>query len=211
MGDVISAAESTALLKVRIVGTGPLERVEVRNGINTIRTLHPFCQMDLGRRIKVVWSGADVRGRDRMTSWDGSLTMKNNRIISFIPINFWNPTQPIQHISSNRLKWKSASTGGVAGVILELQKNNTGTIEIDTVQRKVKVKVKSIGLTPKTWKCGGLRKQIQIYRLPDSKDSNYFEFQLPINELQKGDNPLYVCVYQEDGHMAWSSPIYLVK
>ncbi len=211
MGDVISAAESAALLKVRIVGTGPIERVEVRNGINTLRTLHPFGPMDLGRRIKVIWSGAEVRGRDRMTSWDGSLTMKNNRIISLTPINFWNPTQPIQHISSKRLKWKSATTGGVAGVVLELQKNNTGAIEIDTVQRKVTVKLKSIGLTPKTSKCGGLRKQIQICRLPDRNDSNYFEFQLPINELQKGDNPLYVCVYQEDGHMAWSSPIYLVR
>jgi hypothetical protein len=24
-----------------------------------------------------------------------------------------------------------------------------------------------------------------------------------------GDNPLYVCVTQEDGHLAWSSPLYV--
>ena len=28
--------------------------------------------------------------------------------------------------------------------------------------------------------------------------------------LQRGDNPLYVKVVQEDGHVAWSSPVYLV-
>jgi len=27
--------------------------------------------------------------------------------------------------------------------------------------------------------------------------------------LNSGDNPIYVCVVQQDGHMAWSSPIYL--
>jgi hypothetical protein len=211
MGDVISAAESTVLLRVRIVGTGPIERVDVRNGIDTIRTLHPFDKIDLGKRIKVVWSGAEVKGRDRMTRWDGSLIIKNNRIVSFTPINFWNPMLPIEHISCNRLKWKSVTTGGVAGIILEFEKKNTGTIEIDTVQRKAKVKLKSVGLMPKTWKCGGLYKQMQVYRLPDSNDFTCFGFQLPIKELQKGDNPLYVCVHQEDGHMAWSSPIYLVK
>lgn len=119
--------------------------------------------------------------------------------------------QPIEYISSNRLMWKSATTGGVAGLILELKQGNTGTIEIDTVQGRARVKVKSIGIMPKTWKLDGLRKQIQIYRLPDSKHFKCFEFQLPIKVLQKGDNPLYLCVYQEDGHMAWTSPIYLVK
>jgi hypothetical protein len=35
------------------------------------------------------------------------------------------------------------------------------------------------------------------------------ERSIPLNS--KGDNPLYVCLTQEDGHQAWSSPIYLYK
>ena len=34
------------------------------------------------------------------------------------------------------------------------------------------------------------------------------ERQIP---LRTGDNPLYVCVTLEDGHRAWSSPIYLIR
>jgi len=33
---------------------------------------------------------------------------------------------------------------------------------------------------------------------------------LPLAELGAGDNPIYVKLVQEDGHMAWSSPIYVV-
>ena len=210
MGDIISLGEGTPLLKVRLVGTGPIERVDVRNGIDTIRTLHPFGKKVLGKRIKALWSGAEVKGRDRITRWDGSLIVQDNRIVSFTPINFWNPVQPIVRTSSKGLKWKSITSGGGAGIILELEKN-TGTIGIDTMQGKSKMKVKSVGLIPKKWKFGGLGRQIQIYRLPGSKDFNRFEFELPIKKLQKGDNPLYVCVHQEDGHIAWSSPIYAVK
>ena len=35
-------------------------------------------------------------------------------------------------------------------------------------------------------------------------------FAIPKEHMVRGDNPLYVCVVQEDGHMAWSSPIYAV-
>ena len=37
-----------------------------------------------------------------------------------------------------------------------------------------------------------------------------FEFTPSPKQLGNGDNPIYICVVQEDGHMAWSSPIYLV-
>ena len=38
-----------------------------------------------------------------------------------------------------------------------------------------------------------------------------FSFRPRPDQLHPGDNPLYVHVVQEDGQMAWSSPIYLVR
>lgn len=210
MGDVVKRGEGAPNLHVRAVGTATIERVEVRNGLHTIRTLCPYRRDDVGSRVKIIWSGAEVRGRDRATTWDGSLRVKGNTILNVTPINFWNANRPLERIGKNRLAWESVTTGGVAGLIITLAKPHAGHIEIDTLQRRVKCPVKSAGLKPRTWNCGGLRKKIQICRLPDRPRTREFAFDLPLTQLHRGDNPIYVRVTQEDGHMAWTSPVYVV-
>ncbi len=211
MGDVINAGDGKAVLQVRVAGTSPIDSVEIRNGLGVLRTMRPFTKEDLGRRIKVVWSGAEVKGRYRNAAWDGSLTVKGNRIVRFTPINFWNPLRQVRRTGKAGLEWESVTTGGLAGVILDLEKASAGELVIDTVQRKASCPIRSIGLTAKTWRAGGLDKQIQVYRLPQRSGPREFEFEIPLMRLVKGDNPIYICVRQEDGHMAWSSPIYLVR
>ena len=210
MGDVIEAGDGTPTLRVRVVGTAPIESVEVRNGLDTIKTLRPYGAADLGRRIKVVWSGAEVPGRARAAAWHGGLRAKGNTITRVAPINFWNADQQPERVGRNRIAWQSITTGGVIGLILTLAKPKAGAIELRTAQRNVTCAVKSIGLHPRTWACGGLRKQIEMLRLPDRRRPGAFAFELPLRKLQPGDNPIYVCVTQEDGHMAWTSPVYVL-
>ena len=210
MGDVIDAGAGTPRLHVRAAGTGPIESVEVRNGLETMRVLRPYRGADLGRRIKIVWSGAEVPGRARSVEWDGGLCVKGNTIVSVKPINFWNANQPLERIGRNQLAWKSVTTGGLAGMILTLARVNAGTLEMATAQRRVRCAIKTVGLRPRTWHCGGLRKKLEVYRLPDRQRSHEFSFSSPLNKLHEGDNPIYVRIQQEDGHMAWTSPVYLV-
>ena len=94
-------------------------------------------------------------------------------------------------------------------MILALAKPNAGTLEIETIQRHVTCAIESIGIEAKSWQCGGLQKKIEVYRLPEQQHSCEFSFTLPLTELQPGDNPIYIRLTQEDGHMAWTSPIYL--
>ena len=211
MGDVIESGTGAARLHVRAVGTAPLESVEVRNGLEKIETLRPYTADDLGSRIKIVWSGAEVRGRDRMVAWDGGLRLRDNAILDATPINFWNANRPLEMMDSHQLAWRSVTTGGLAGVILSLEKPQAGLLEIDTLQGRFECPVEAIGFEPKTWEWGGLRKKIELYRLPDHQSSYEFCFSLPLKELREGDNPIYIRMTQKDGHMAWSSPIYLVR
>jgi len=211
MGDVLAVGAGTPVLHADLAGTGPIERVEVRNGLKTLAVLRPYAEKDLGARIKIVWSGAEVRGRARMTAWDGNLRVKGNRIVAAEPINFWNANSPPEKIGADRFAWRSVTTGGIAGMILTLERPQAGVLEIKTAQRAVRMAVKSAGLEPRTWDCGGLRKKIEIYRLPERQDALEFSFRLPLAELQPGDNPVYLCMVQEDGHMAWTSPVYLTR
>lgn len=213
MGDIVSYEYGKTLLSVNITGTAPIESVEIRNGLDTVGIFRPYDNNDLchSKRLKIAWSGAELRGRARLVSWDGTLQLNGNNISSARAINFWNNNHPLKLIDKNHLEWESITTGGMAGIILTLEEANTGQIEIVTAQGNISIEVNSIGIKPKTWSYGGLNKKMEIYRLPDNKYSTEVSFKLPLQKLLKGDNPIYVCMVQEDGHKAWSSPIYLIN
>ena len=213
MGDVVPYENGKVLLSVNITGTAPIESVEIRNGLDTVGTFRPYDKNDIShsRRLKIVWSGSELRGRARKVPWDGALQLSGNTISSVRSINFWNKHHPLKLIDQHRLEWKSITTGGVAGIILTVEEANTGQLEIETAQGNISLDVNSIGIKPKTWNYGGLSKKLEIYRLPDNKSSTDVTFKLPLKILRKGDNPIYIRMMQEDGHMAWSSPIYLIN
>jgi hypothetical protein len=145
-----------------------------------------------------------------MSSWDGNLKISGNRIREVVPVNFWNPDLLPERTGEDRLSWKSVTTGGVAGVILTLDDPNEGGLTIQTGRRTLRLPVKAAKATPKTWDFGGLGKRVEIYRLPDpSEIIKTLSFRTAIEDLAPGDNPIYLRMVQEDGHMAWSSPIYL--
>ena len=147
-----------------------------------------------------------------MAIWDGKLKIKGNKIKSFTAVNFWNPDSQPRQTSANELAWKSITTGGLTGVIIQLEKPYSGRMEISTTQKNCSCKIGSIGMANKTYKAGGLRKLIQIYRLPDASAClERINYSMPLIKLRKGDNPVYVKMVQQDGHIAWSSPIYIVK
>jgi hypothetical protein len=210
MGDIVDVGKQAVRLVLRAVGTAPIERVEVRNGLEVLQVLRSYRAENLGRRIKVLWSGAEVRGRARMTSWDGHLGIPGNTLRDVKPIHFWNPDRQPQ-VDGGCVTWRSVTTGGVAGLILTLEEPRVGTLELVTEQQQVRCPIAEIGLEPMVWECGGLRKRIEVYRLPDHPSTSGLSCRLPLGALREGDNPIYVKVVQEDGHMAWSSPIYVVR
>lgn len=211
MGEVLETRENQLSLIVKCVGTSPLEHIEVRNGVQLIRRIFVSQEDDSSNRIKITWSGAKVRGRDRATSWDGTLRIIGNSYQTVCPVNFWNPECIPQQGSDQRLAWTSTTTGGVAGVILELKRPRAGKIEVTTPQGIADCEIASLRQQPKTWAYGGEAMQIQISRLPKRPPLSVYKINFPLTDLHKGDNPIYVRVTQEDGHMAWTSPIYLVR
>ena len=209
MGDALDSGSDSTELDLRVVGTAPVESVEVRDGVHTLRVLRPHSGKTLGRRVKVVWSGAEVRGRDRLVTWDGGLRVTGNSIVDAVPINFWDPSRPLRRAAKNRLEWQSGTTGGVAGVILTLRHAARGILEVGTLQRRVRCSLRSLGPRPRTWRCGGVDKKIEVYRLPTESRLCEYAARLPLHGLSPGEHPIYIRVAQEDGHMAWTSPTYV--
>ena len=199
--------------RIRVCGTAPIERVEVRNGTQVLKCFRTCTAADLSNRIKLLWEGAEVRGRGRQVDWKGSLTLSGNRIRGVTAINFHNPDLPFRQVGPTRLEWESITTGGVAGLILELARPEAGRVRVDTRQTCIEAGLQGLGVEGRNWTLGGLDKRISLYRLPTGGGPAHCEFtyRLPARDCRQGDNPIFVKVVQEDGHMAWSSPIYVVK
>ena len=211
MGDVIQAKEPPAF-SIRAVGTAPIERIELRNGMKIVKTFRPYAAKDLGRRIKIMWEGASSRGRERDANWDGGVRVRGSRIVRFAPVGFDNPLHTCRRTGANTLRWHSGTTGAWAGVILELADASRGTLEVRTARKDLTVPVKRVGVRPKVARAGGVGLKLQVYRLPQSnrtREMNIAAFRP--RKLKRGDNPFHVHVVQEDGQRAWSSPVYVVR
>jgi hypothetical protein len=210
MGDIVHAASPSALLKVEVSACAPVERVELRNGVETIAVLRPYAEDDLGRRIRVVWSGAEYRGRFRMTPWDGRAVLSGNAFAAASGINFFNKDRPLTLKGEAELAWESVTTGNFSGFDALLADPSAGVLRIETEQGAVELPVAEIGLAPKIVEFGGLGRELRIYRLPDENSHRRFTIERAVPLLPGRDNPLYVSVISEDGHQAWSSPIYVI-
>ncbi|MFP4383185.1 MAG: DUF3604 domain-containing protein [Spirochaetia bacterium] len=216
-GDILSMGderenESPVTLNIKTAGTAPIEYIQIKNGADVIETVYPVPREQYGKkRIKVMWGGAEVKGRARMVEWDGSLEIERNRITDIAGINFWNPERRLRIQNDSSASWQSITTGSDAGIALTLENKNEGTIRINTKQKSVWVPVKEIEREPVVWECGGLRKELRIYSLPDTEPSSIQEYSVTLDDLKKPFNPVYVKIVQEDGHKAWSTPIFIRK
>src|SRR5499427_6412787 len=100
MGDIIRPGSVPMRLAVEVIGTAPIERVDVLHGTRVAQTVRPFAASDLGRRVRVSWQGAEYRGRGRETMWQGTLTLTGNRIDRFASVNFLNPERKVEETSA---------------------------------------------------------------------------------------------------------------
>ena len=61
------------------------------------------------------------------------------------------------------------------------------------------------------FEAGGIKRRLRIFRLPDENPHRIAKLSRRITLKGTGDSALYVCVTQEDGHLIWSSPIYVFR
>ena len=74
---------------------------------------------------------------------------------------------------------------------------------------QAEIPIASIGLEEQIFDAGGIRRRIRVFRLPDISPHHVVSLERSIALRPVGDNALYVCLTQEDGHLIWSSPIYV--
>ena len=212
MGDMVQIKEGKARLRIDALGSAPIQRIIIKNGPHIIEEIRPYSPGELGDRICVIWEGAAYRGRFRQVIWDGEATLRENGIVDFRPINFFNPDKQLKCIDETRLQWQALTTGNIGGFELRLREAAAGVLKLNTPLIKCEIPIKEIGYEDRIFDNSGvLPRSIRIFRLPSENPHRSITIEREIDLTGKKDNPIFVKLIQEDGHMAWSSPIYLSR
>ena len=210
MGDIARVSGDEVELIVDLAGSSPIERLDLYDGLNLIETVRPYRAAELGNRVRLTYEGAEYRGRARTTNWDGSLTLRDNRILRAAVVNNWNLDRGIKEQSVSRVAWKAVTTGNYGAIDLWLE-SASGRLGFDTAPVSGEVSIGDLGIEPHVFDAGGLGRAIRLQRLPEVMSQSRLDLRRKIKLRPQGDTRLYVRVQQEDGHRIWTSPIYLFR
>ena len=195
----------------RAVGTGPIERIDIFRGLTLVRTITPYTAGSFAgsNRYRVAWAGSRVRGRDRLTIWDGSLELSTGRVVDAVVFAMENPEKGIRLVGERRVQWISNTTGDDDGVDLTLDAPPEAVLRFRTPVIDLDVPLADLadGAT-RTFPAGGVDLRAFMRRLP----AGDFTRELKIEHREApppGAHAYWIRVTQEDGAQAWTSPVYL--
>ena len=209
MGDIARVTDQEATLRLEVVTHAPIDRVEIRNGKDVIKVLRGFAPFQCGNRVRVLWSGAEYRGRGRQTRWSGKVAFDGARIARIAKINAWNPDRKLDVVGGNTVDFEAITTGNFGGFDAWLESGASGSVNVDTNLGALSVPLADLDHDGKSVEAGGLERRLRVFRLPEQLTQREMTTEVAIPLKDVGDNPLWVCVTTEDGHQAWSSPIFL--
>jgi hypothetical protein len=210
MGDIVGTTAEQVRFTVDAWASSPIERIDIRNGMDTLETWRPYSPGELGTRIRVIWEGSEYRGRGRETIWDGHAELHDNRFLRVSPINRYNLDKRFDLVAEDRLEWAALTTGGFGGFDAWLDHASEGSLVIDTALVKTRIPIADIGREDLVFENGGIERRIRVFRMPDENTVDRVVLRRDLPLRTDRDNPLYVRIIQEDGHIIWSSPIYLI-
>lgn len=207
MGDIVTSDRDATELELICHAHAPIERIEVLNGPDVVKTVRGRTEADLGNRIRVIWQGAEYRGRGRQTRWEGTIRVNGPGIARIVKINAWNHERPF-YLDGDTVRFDAITTGNFGGCDLWLDGDRPGRLEIETGLASGVFDLDEIGLDDVVLDAGGLDRKLRIFRLPDVLETLDYTATVPVALTRGRDNPIWVRVTTEDGCNAWSSPIY---
>ncbi len=208
MGSILSL-RSHLHVRASVVGTAPIEALLLFDGRETIRTVRPpaFSELAASRRVRVVWGGARIRGRGRRATWDGTVEVDGPQIERAEPFAFDSPADGVYEQSDRHLRFRSRTTGDLDGLDLWLDRADHGTVTFRSALGTLQADLARLTSAPVVGAFGGLDLHARIERYPEAPADTTLALDTTI-EARPGQ-AVFVKVVQVDGHMAWSSPIYV--
>jgi hypothetical protein len=210
-----AVGRTDGLVKVsgRVVGTGPIERIDILRGLDHIRMVSPYTpeSFEGSRRYRIAWAGSRVRGRDRLTTWDGHVELSAGRFLDAATFAMENPEKGIRERSARRISWVSNTTGDDDGLDVTIDAPADAVLRFHSPVIQLQMKLSELGDGhTRSFPAGGVDLRVFVRRLPVRGHTSELKFEHTDPSPMRGRcHPYWIRVTQEDGAQAWTSPVYL--
>ena len=218
---------------MKVVGTGPLERVELFRGLELLH-----CEeMSPGRsvsRVRVTWEGASRRTSYSGVVWEGSVTTSGGSIKKVEKIRFDSPRSEVTETSASGVSWSYWGCGYTSGLLLDIDGTEDTAIEValvsdviassqygdhgkDGARRitfatadrvRIPTTLGSLADGPRRVDLGQLDRAVAVEMAPEPGPERV-EFSVVDDLPRPGINPYWVRVTQSDMEKAWTSPVFV--
>ena len=211
IGDILTCKNDEAIFTFDIAAQSGIERIDIKDGLTHLKRIQPESEArKIGSRVRIQCEGAEYRGRGRLVNWDVEVKSDGPAIRKAAPINFWNSDNTVFQ-DSHSVRWKNVTTGGFHAVDIWLEDATTGVLTVLVNGTEIAVDLRTLGTDDLIHDFGGLQKAIRLFRLPDTPLANTYNDSLSVPLTHGEERCLFLRVTFEDGHVAWTSPIYLLR
>lgn len=206
MGDELDLTNFPEI-DITALGSTLIEEIEIYNGVDVIYRLSDEMERhdDI---IQIKWGGIGKKTRSKKTDWAGTISITDGRFIDVIEKCFNNFDSGITRMSNQILKLNSSTSGDYNVIDIEVDYNERSLLIFNSNNVNFSVNIDSLKRGRKEYEAGGVNQYVEIdMKAKCEKQDHKITFidKAPI----VGSNKYWVKVIQADGHMAWSSPIYV--
>ncbi len=212
MGDEF-ATNDAPTINISVEGTAPIERIELRRGLDVIKTWQIAERRDASeRQLRILWSGTAERGtaRRQRVVWDGRLVFDGTEIIDYSPVGFQSPLDEISRESAEAISWKSITAGNSAGVALTLKSDGWQAAKFESGPSQFEFQRADVD-NDLTIEAGGVGQRVKVGWEPKSDGPRHCEVNYIDDDKINGWCPYWVRVVQIDQEKAWSTPVYVTR
>jgi len=203
MGSTASV-ESDPEVAVTVNGTAPVRTVDLFRGTDLIDSRRFD---DGGDDIEILWTGARSKNRHKVQDWSGGLSLSAGRLTSVEGVGFDHPTQGITRATDTVVRWEGSTAGNYQGLRLSVAAPDSATLRIATEPVTTSVSLGELDEL-RSYDAGPVGRQLSVERRGVSETLDV-ETVFRDCDVSDGRHPYYVRVRQEDGEMAWSSPVFV--
>ncbi|MYA59573.1 MAG: DUF3604 domain-containing protein, partial [Chloroflexi bacterium] len=227
------STDSSPEISVKIIGAGPLERVELFRGLELIHC-EDMSPSRSENRVRITWEGASRRTSYSGVVWDGIVKLTDGSISSVEKIRFDSPRSDVTETSDKRIAWTSWMCGYRTGLLLDIDGSDETEIDValtsdviassqfgghgETGARRINfaaadrlripTTIGALADGPRIVDLGELDRKVTVELAPEPGPDRV-EFKITDASPEPGINPYWVRVTQSDMEKAWTSPVFV--
>jgi hypothetical protein len=207
MGDAF-AAQGAPSFAIDVAGTEPIAEIQVLRGSETIYRYSEKLPKEPDG-LTVQYSGVKSRARAKAMPWTGRVTVEGAAIRAAGPFAFNQPDEGITLMSNQTVRFQSVTSGDIDGFTMFVDDLPGARFSFASQNVSFTFTGEEVMAGRIERQAGGVNGLVEVFCTPALRERDVSAAFTDTGAPKGQTHAYWVKVTQKDGHMAWSSPMYI--